>query len=128
MHQACTLSFGLNELARGLESSPMPCDIDACQPAKVMCSPLAQSSFVCAAPQNVIAGAGEAIHKEHHEQPYHHVSLDPPGLVIGVMLLASGVFAVLLGPASPLWLTATAAYWSAGEQQRVCFVAGTRQR
>lgn len=59
--------------------------------------------------------AGKTIHKEHHEQPYHHVSLDPPALVISVMLLAAAVFAVLLGPSSPLWLTATAAYWSAGE-------------
>lgn len=58
--------------------------------------------------------AGKTIHKEHHEQPYHHVSLDPPALVISVMLLAAAVFAVLLGPSSPLWLTATAAYWSAG--------------
>lgn len=57
---------------------------------------------------------GKSIHKEHHEQPYFHISLDPPALVIGVMLLAAGVFALLLGPASPLALTATAAYWSAG--------------
>lgn len=57
---------------------------------------------------------GRSIHKEHHEQPYFHISLDPPALVIGVMLLAAGVFALLLGPASPLSLTATAAYWSAG--------------
>lgn len=58
--------------------------------------------------------AGKAIHKEHHEQPYFHVSLDPPGLIIGVMLLAAGVFAGLLGPSNPLCLTATAAYWAAG--------------
>jgi hypothetical protein len=102
----------------------MPRDTDICQPAKLACS---YSSFACTAP-HVHAVAGKAIHKEHHEQPYHHVSLDPPGLVIGVMLLASAVFAALLGPASPLWLTATAAYWSAGEQQGLCIVAGRGQR
>lgn len=58
--------------------------------------------------------AAKDIHKEHHQQPYFHISLDPPALVIGVMLLAAGVFALLLGPASPLALTATASYWSAG--------------
>jgi hypothetical protein len=58
---------------------------------------------------------GKAIHKEHHEQPYHHVSLDPPELIIGVMLLAAAVAAVVLGPVgSPVWLTGTATYWLAG--------------
>lgn len=48
--------------------------------------------------------------------PYHHVSLDPPALVLGVMGLAAGVFAATLTPFSPLWLTATAAYWTAGAE------------
>jgi hypothetical protein len=56
--------------------------------------------------------------------PYHHVSLDPPALVLGVMGLAAGVFAATLTPFSPLWLTATAAYWTAGAARVWVFGGG----
>jgi hypothetical protein len=58
--------------------------------------------------------AGKQIHLQHHQQPYHQVSLDPPGLICGVMVLAAAVFAVCFR-GGPLSLTATAAYYSAGE-------------
>lgn len=76
--------------------------------------------FVSLCPVLRLALSGKTIHKQHHEQPYHHVSLDPPALVLGVMLLASAVFAALLGPGSPLWLTATATYWAAGTLVCMC--------
>lgn len=58
---------------------------------------------------------GRDVHDAHHAAPYHHVSLDPPMLVAGVMATASVVFWVAFG-GSPLALTAMASYFSAGVQ------------
>lgn len=61
--------------------------------------------------------AGKTIHRQHHETPYFHVSLDPPGLILSVMAAAALLFGLLF-QWGPLSLTATAAYYSAGAQQR----------
>lgn len=59
---------------------------------------------------------GSKIHIDHHQQPYHHVSIDSPSIVLPFMALAAGVFYVVLdgGKGSGLALTATAAYYAMG--------------
>ncbi|KAF8072613.1 hypothetical protein HT031_000273 [Scenedesmus sp. PABB004] len=56
---------------------------------------------------------GKAIHAAHHAAPYHHVSLDPPWLVLSVMA-AAGAAAAGVFSGGPLALTATGAYVTAG--------------
>uniref|UniRef100_A0A383WJJ5 Fatty acid hydroxylase domain-containing protein n=1 Tax=Tetradesmus obliquus TaxID=3088 RepID=A0A383WJJ5_TETOB len=56
---------------------------------------------------------GKTIHRQHHETPYFHISLDPPGLILSVMAAAALLFGLLF-QWGPLSLTATAAYYSAG--------------
>jgi hypothetical protein len=62
---------------------------------------------------------GKTIHKQHHETPYFHVSLDPPGLILSVMAAAALLFGLLF-QGGPLSLTATAAYYSAGGDSNLC--------
>ncbi|WIA08529.1 hypothetical protein OEZ85_007963 [Tetradesmus obliquus] len=56
---------------------------------------------------------GKTIHRQHHETPYFHISLDPPGLILSVMAAAALLFGLLFQWGA-LSLTATAAYYSAG--------------
>jgi hypothetical protein len=62
---------------------------------------------------------GKTIHRQHHETPYFHVSLDPPGLILSVMAAAALLFGLLF-QWGPLSLTATAAYYSAGADSNPC--------
>mmetsp|Transcript_31165 Transcript_31165/g.38042 ORF Transcript_31165/g.38042 Transcript_31165/m.38042 type:complete len:343 (+) Transcript_31165:93-1121(+) len=55
---------------------------------------------------------GKSIHEGHHSKPYFHVSIDPPGLIMG-WLLAVHVALRLLLPL-PLALSATVGYAAAG--------------
>lgn len=55
---------------------------------------------------------GKDIHQGHHEKPYYHISIDPAGLLLGWMMVAHGLFRVLL-PLN-LALSATCAYSLAG--------------
>lgn len=55
---------------------------------------------------------GKAIHEAHHAKPYHHISIDPPGLMIG-WLLAVHISLRLFLPL-PLAVSATLGYSCAG--------------
>jgi hypothetical protein len=56
---------------------------------------------------------GKDIHEHHHTRPYFHVSVDPPGLIGGVMALAAAVFYVSF-QGSPLAFTAIVTYFTMG--------------
>jgi len=56
---------------------------------------------------------GRTIHTSHHEKPYHHVSIDGPDLVLGMMGLSFCVFWLLFG-GSATSLTASATYFTCG--------------
>jgi len=71
---------------------------------------------------------GKQIHKEHHNRPYHHVSIDPAPLMVSWMVVASGILYWIL-PSLPLALSACAAYASAGLwYEWAHFIAHTRVR
>lgn len=55
---------------------------------------------------------GKQIHKAHHEKPYHHISIDPPALLMGWLLSVHVLLQMLLP--MPLALSATIGYALAG--------------
>ena len=64
-----------------------------------------------------VAWFGRAIHDQHHARPYHHVSIDGPGLVAAAMVVSAGLAAAAsaAGVASPsTCLSLTAGYWASG--------------
>ena len=70
---------------------------------------------------------GKDIHQEHHEKPYHHVSIDPAWLML-VWMSTVGLFLGLVLPL-PYALTATTGYASAGlGYEWLHFIAHTRVR
>lgn len=69
---------------------------------------------------------GSKIHVDHHQQPYHHVSIDSLAIVVPFMVVAAGVFYTVLD-GDVLWLTATAAYYAMGlSYEWVHFLVHTR--
>jgi Fatty acid hydroxylase superfamily len=57
---------------------------------------------------------GQRIHQEHHEKPYHHVSIDPAPLMLGWFTIVHLLLRYGLGLPLHLALTATMAYGVAG--------------
>lgn len=70
---------------------------------------------------------GSKVHVDHHQQPYHHVSIDPLGIVLPFMMASGGVLYGLLHDAPSLALTATATYYAMGlTYEWVHFLVHTR--
>jgi hypothetical protein len=55
---------------------------------------------------------GKDIHAGHHAKPYHHISIDPAGLVMGWLLTVHVILCMVLP--LPMALSATVGYASAG--------------
>lgn len=55
---------------------------------------------------------GKEIHRKHHEKPYHHISIDPVGLMLGWFATAHVIFRFLFP--LPIAISATLGYASAG--------------
>jgi len=55
---------------------------------------------------------GKDIHESHHAKPYHHVSIDPAGLMLGWLLTVHVILRVALP--LPIALSATVGYAAAG--------------
>ena len=55
---------------------------------------------------------GKQIHKNHHDKSYHHISIDPPALLMGWLLSVYVLLQILLP--MPLALSATIGYAIAG--------------
>ena len=56
---------------------------------------------------------GKSIHQGHHDKPYHHVSMDPPALIMGWLLVAHLLLRLTL-PNVALSVSATFGYACAG--------------
>lgn len=62
-----------------------------------------------------VLNAGKRIHEEHHQKPYHHVSVDGPDIVGPFMLLAAAIFwAVLHDFGAGVVASACCGYYLAG--------------
>jgi hypothetical protein len=57
---------------------------------------------------------GKCIHQEHHERPYHHVSIDPAPLIVGWFAVVHLLLRYVLMLPPHLALTTTIAYGIAG--------------
>jgi hypothetical protein len=55
---------------------------------------------------------GKEIHEGHHAKPYHHISIDPAGLIMAWLLTTHLIFCAILP--LPMALSATAGYATAG--------------
>ncbi len=70
---------------------------------------------------------GSRIHHDHHKQTYHHVSIDPVGIVVPFMVTSAGVLYGLLHDTPSLAYTAIASYYVMGlTYEWVHFLVHTR--